>query len=144
MGDNKNPGVVINLIYFTQREDHPSLLEFGGTPDESWGDWRNEILPNLSHLRVSVLAGAPTVLGWGDEVIGPSSFHLAAQNKYEYPKSIEFLLASSFYHSRRYNARVIKIKFNSTSRALKEQEYEPLKELDRWPPTREEARKCIV
>ena len=142
VGDNRNPGTILNLLYFTQRDDHPSLLEFGGTPDESWGDWRQEILPNLSHLRVSVLSGAPTVLGWGDEVIGPSSFHLEAQNKFEHPKSIESLLAPSFYHSQKFDARVIKINFNAASRLLREQEYEPLRELDRWPPTLEEALKC--
>ena len=142
IGDPENPGKVLNIAYFTQRDDHPSLLEFGGIPDESWGNWREDILPKLSHLRVSVLAGAPTVLGWGDEVIGPSSFHLMKQDKYEYPKSLEVMLVPSFYQSKKLNDRVIKIKFNSAFKALRAQEYKPLPELTRWPATKEEARNC--
>ena len=120
----------------------PASSSAGGIPDESWGNWREDILPKLSHLRVSVLAGAPTVLGWGDEVIGPSSFHLIKQDKYEYPKSLEVMLVPSFYQSKKLNDRVIKIKFNSAFKALRGQEYKPLPELTRWPATKEEARNC--
>jgi hypothetical protein len=129
----------MQLIHFKQKGD---ILVIDSLSDSSWGDWQNDILPNLRPLQVTCISGYPRLLGWADFALGPDTFTLKGGG----PKgpSIEALIANRTHHLLKerlpINTCRIKPDFSSLNKKIRHTSKKPMPYLSRWNPSIEELR----
>ena len=128
----------MSLIYF---EVYDNQLRFSEKSNPSWGDWQQEILPNLRSLAISCTSGLPRILGWSDQNLNLNMFK-PPQHEGHNTSTIESMVASTQYsvlnHGKPTPTKRIKPTFNILNKKIRYSNSKPLQALMYWKPSKGE------
>lgn len=135
------------LVYFEFESDSHTHLVKQSVDSDEWGDWENEILPNLKPLNVSCVSGLPRIIGWRDSSFCPHTFFVKGMTNPNSsdPISLEFAISGSSYFdmvSTNNISTYNKPKYNSVFKKIRKSGFSLLPSLSSWPISKYEMKEA--
>ena len=144
LAQKKTPtGMKQVISHFTWDPDSNSLnynySAMQGKPAPGWGNWEQNLLPELRQLDLSLLSGKPSVPRWADQVLSTNDF-LIPRGRNKTLTSLERVGAYAFYKDENGPALLkegkLKVKTNAAGARYRKSNTKLWHKLDRWKPTR--------